>query len=143
MECRFSLTTIGRSGMGRWVGRWSLVLAPLLALGCFPQSATLPVSSPSSRIEHAPEENAHLPKRVPKPNTCMEAGKLREQKADEPDTPGPEKAVLLDEARKAYQQALKIDPTFDPAARALAGLYMKENNYDNAVATYQKILKSH
>src|SRR5262249_26422306 len=151
MDCRLtrsregtSKTTDRPNRLWRRVGRWSVVFAPLLVVGCFPQSATLPTASPTARKETTTlEDQAKLPRRQPSPGRLVAMGKLREDQADEPATPGHERAVLRDEARRAYQQALKIDPNDVSSARALAGLYVKDGDYDRALATLHKVLKAH
>jgi tetratricopeptide (TPR) repeat protein len=47
---------------------------------------------------------------------------------------------LADQARKAYQQALSIDPKHLPAYRALARLYVDLDDQVHAVATFKKAL---
>jgi len=47
----------------------------------------------------------------------------------------------LDEARKAYQQALALNPRFAPAANNLAAVYYGQHDYSNAEHWYKKALK--
>ena len=47
----------------------------------------------------------------------------------------------LDEARKAYQQALAINPRFAPASNNLAAVYYGQHDYSEAEHWYKKALK--
>jgi tetratricopeptide (TPR) repeat protein len=126
---------------------WLLALGLVGVLGCTPQG-TLPVTSPSVRTEPAADGGLFAllggsSKRTPKAATCVAAGQYREQEASNPDRPQPEQARLREEARKAYHQAIRLDPDHVPAYQALARLYQSEKDYDHAVATYQTALKRH
>lgn len=85
------------------------------------------------------------PKRTPKASTEIASGKLMEAEADaDGNKPNPEtQARLRDQARKAYQQALKIEPNNLEAHRCLAGLYVKTNDIERALDIYQKAMAKH
>jgi tetratricopeptide (TPR) repeat protein len=82
-----------------------------------------------------------LPKRTPRPATCVAFGEYREEMAEDPALAPAEKARLREEAREAYQQALRIDPNHLPAYRALARLYEAGGDYARAAATYEQGLQ--
>src|SRR5262249_22600979 len=54
-----------------------------------------------------------------------------------------ERDRLEDQARRAYQQALEIEPTNLAALTALARLYVKRGDHERAVATYQKAVHAY
>jgi tetratricopeptide (TPR) repeat protein len=107
--------------------------------GCTPQGA--PLVSSSSRAESPPALGEG--KRIPKPATCVAAGDFHEQQAAGPDVSPADQSRLRETARKAYQQAISIDPDYVPAYQALAHLYTVMGDHQHALATYQKILKKH
>jgi tetratricopeptide (TPR) repeat protein len=84
-------------------------------------------------------------KRNPQAKTEIAFGKLKEADADSDLAKNnPEmQSRLRDEARKAYQQALKIDPNNLEAARCLAAVYLKANDYDRAFDIYKKAMAKH
>ena len=63
---------------------------------------------------------------------------MLEHDAEEKGMDSSRQMQLYDEARQAYQQALKIDPKCLPAYLGLARVYMKLNNYDKALETYNQ-----
>jgi tetratricopeptide (TPR) repeat protein len=81
------------------------------------------------------------PKRVPKAETCVTAAKTLEQQAEVPQLTRDQKEDKLDQARKAYQQALEIDPRHTQALAGLARVYMQLKDVDRAMSTYEKALK--
>ena len=85
------------------------------------------------------------PKRLPQTSTIIAIGKLKEADADsESAKSSPEmQARLRDDARKAYQKALEIDKNNLEAARCLAALYVKINDYERAFDIYKKELAKH
>jgi tetratricopeptide (TPR) repeat protein len=119
-----------------------------LALGvaCFALGCThvtgLPVTEPvDPRRVHKVEEQ-DLPRRDPKPSTCVGCAEFRVQMATtDPHATAADKQRLYDEARRAYQQAIRIDPNYLPAYEGLGKLYVLINDYPRAVETYHKALK--
>ncbi len=79
-----------------------------------------------------------LPKKTPHASTCVAAGDCLAQQALAPDIGETAKTDCQERARKAYQQALSIDPHCLPAYQALAALYVAMKDHAHAVATYQK-----
>jgi tetratricopeptide (TPR) repeat protein len=131
--------------------RASLVLALGLAagaLGCTPRGSLPVVSADAQPAPAPPEVVDQLPVSDGKPHkphasTFVAAGRLAENTAEDPKRPPANREFLLEQARKAYQQAIATDPDCVPAYQALAGLYLKQRDYDRAVATYQKALQGH
>ena len=137
-------------------GRTSLVLALCLVtgvLGCTPQG-TLPLVSSSNAAPKpvpppaAPAATADLPPddgrpKKPHASTFVAAGQLAEKSAEDAARTAADRANLLEQARKAYQQAIATDPNYLPAYTALAHLYLAQGDQERCFATYQKVLKAH
>ncbi len=83
-------------------------------------------------------KEADLPRKTPHASTCVAAGDCLAQQALAPDLGETAKVDCQDRARKAYQQALSIDPHYLPAYQSLAALYVAMKDHAHAVATYQK-----
>jgi tetratricopeptide (TPR) repeat protein len=81
------------------------------------------------------------PKRPPKPDTCVAAGDFYAREAVNKDRGSAAQEQLRESARKAYQQALTLDPRYIPAHHALAQLYTAMDDHEHAVAIYQQALK--
>lgn len=123
-----------------------------LLLGCWGcnKSATLPLPpaptpSMASAAEPIPPDAKREPEgppRQPKPSTCVAFAVLREQTAAAKESPA-ERTELLDQARRAYQQALKLDAQYLPAYKGLARLYEAIQDHDRAVETYRRGLQIH
>jgi Tfp pilus assembly protein PilF len=133
-------------------GRASLVLALGLVtgvLGCNPQGPLPLVSSSSSSADPKPVAPAtDLPPGDGKPkkahaSTFVAAGELAEKGSQDPARTPADRANMLEQARKAYQQAIATDPNYLPAHTALANLYLTQGDQERCFATYQKVLKSH
>jgi tetratricopeptide (TPR) repeat protein len=50
---------------------------------------------------------------------------------------------LRDQARQAYQDALKADPAYLPALSGLAHLYVQMDDYERALDTYHRAIQKH
>jgi tetratricopeptide (TPR) repeat protein len=85
---------------------------------------------------------AELPKRQPKPETCVAYATFRAAEAKAADCPPLDRQQFREQARLAYQQALQIDPKHVPAYLGLARLYADEDDQSHALETYQKGLKA-
>jgi len=91
------------------------------------------------------ERKENGPKRVAQPKTEIAFGQMKENDADsDAAKKNPEvQARLRDDARQAYQAALKQDPSNVDAYRRLARLYTKVGDYDRAFDTYKKAMAKH
>jgi Tfp pilus assembly protein PilF len=127
MDCRQSLL-------------WALLLLAGGA-GCVSQSGRLPLAT--GDLPPTVKKEADLPKRMPKPSTCLAFGNYRETQAADEKLPPAARQECYEQARKAYQQALEIDAAYLPAYLALAHLYVTLEDYPRALATYDKALKKH
>jgi tetratricopeptide (TPR) repeat protein len=100
----------------------------------------------AAKDEPAPTEvskEPDLPKRQPLASTCVAFAKFNERSAADPRRSRAEQEHFRDQARKAYQQALRIDPNDLTASTALARLYITMGDYEHAVGTYQQALQKH
>ena len=105
--------------------------------GCVTQTKTLPASPETlGKIKEI-----EVPKRDAKPTTWVAVGELREAAADNPKLTSQEKNNLREEARNAYQQALKLDPKCIAAHIHLANLYLGQDDPVRAVAVYQQAVQ--
>ena len=125
-------------------GRSLLVGFALLlgGAGCVHQTAIPLTDSNAPPVESRPEKDAG--KHPPKASTCVAFGAFSERCTLDTARYGPvERDRLNDQARKAYQQALQIDPANLEALSALARLYVRIADHDKAVATYERAVQAH
>jgi tetratricopeptide (TPR) repeat protein len=100
-------------------------------------------SSSNDQVVTKAAKPIDLPKRKPLPETCIAMGDLRAKTAENPKCNEVERQRLRDEARRAYQEALEIDPKCMAAFTALARLYIVMEDYDRAEATYQRAIQAY
>jgi tetratricopeptide (TPR) repeat protein len=88
-----------------------------------------------------PEAVVEAPRKGPaKPETEVAIASLRLANAMAESTPDGDRAGLLDLARHGYQKALQKDPKNKAALLGLAQYYIKVNEREKAMETYQKYL---
>ncbi len=108
------------------------------------QTQTASLSQPlvPGQIVDVPlKKESDLPKRVPQAITCVKYGDFAADEATSPNKSLVEVQEQRDLARKAYQQALSIDPNCLPAYQGLTSLYVALKDYKHATATYQEALR--
>src|SRR5437879_5819061 len=112
--------------------RKSLVLALGLvgAAGCVPQGSVPTVPPQPAVVQPAKELPKHPPKNA---ETCVAAGDFFAAQAAEAAKGSAKQEGLCDQARKAYQQALEIDPNCVRAYQALGQLYTTMGDQERAV----------
>lgn len=125
--------------------RMSLIVALCLGLGgigC--QTTTSRVASgpdahaPSGAVVAKPKEG---PRKL-KPETKVLMAKAFLDQSDDLTKVSPEVQIKLrDQARVAYQEAIKDDPNHIPAYRGLAKVYTKLNEMDKALETMHTAIK--
>jgi tetratricopeptide (TPR) repeat protein len=81
------------------------------------------------------------PKKTPKASTCVAIGDLRLKGVIKGDFQGPDREQALEQARKAYEQALRIDPKNMDAYSGLGLVHQQLNDYAGALNVYHKGLK--
>lgn len=113
-----------------------------------PQTQTAAYSPPSTNTTRVAADGtpikpaADLPKRQPKPETCVAAANFYATEAVAPNATPEHCRALREQARVAYEQALQIDPKHTPAYQGLGRLYVDLEDTGHAVETYQKGLKA-
>lgn len=128
MDCRASLVL----GLGLLAG----------CVGCAHEIHTAVATTDLKadvRVNKEPEEAP----RQPQAATCIAFGTFAEKSAGEETCTPAARDRLRDQARKAYQQAMRIDPNNLQAQVALARLYATMGDPARAVATYRKALEGH
>jgi tetratricopeptide (TPR) repeat protein len=117
--------------------RKSLVLALGLAgaVGCVPQNSVQPPPPVPKEVA----EKAKDPKN--QAQTCVAMGNYLVGSAEGFPPGSAKQEQLFNEARHQYQQALTHDANCYAAYRALAELFNKMSDYDNAVKWYRKGLE--
>jgi tetratricopeptide (TPR) repeat protein len=128
------------------VDRRALALALGLLIGSFGcvHNPTIPMVTADEPVTaNAPKDEGPVTMRQPKPSTCVALGNFNEQSAADPRRSPAEQEQLRERARRAYQQALKIDPNDRVALVALARLYITMDDHEHAVATYRQAVKIH
>jgi tetratricopeptide (TPR) repeat protein len=113
----------------------------LLTLGCVAQR-DLPATKETNPPVAAVDRNHPQPMRMPHSSTCVAFADFRVKAALDPKRSPGEKEQMRDEARRAYQQALKIEPSCLAAYSGLARLYQAMGDRERAIQTYQKGLQA-
>jgi tetratricopeptide (TPR) repeat protein len=105
------------------------------------ETAPPPVASGSA---YAPvKHDVKVVKRNPQPETCVAFGEIFASGANNQEKGSAAQEQLREKARKAYEQALALDVKCLAAYQAMAHLYIDMEDYDHAVAAYQKALQYH
>jgi tetratricopeptide (TPR) repeat protein len=122
------------------ISRWFLTLPLTFLCGCI-TTQTTSVAPPNGLPEGTKvTKKDDQPKRSPQASTMIGLGTLKEADADADNVKdNPEmQAKLRDEARQAYQFALKIDPNSVEAARRLGKLYARTGDFARAFDILKK-----
>jgi tetratricopeptide (TPR) repeat protein len=108
--------------------------------GCVTETKSVSVSADMAANIKGLKETQY-PKREAQPQTWVAVGELCEAKAGEANSSPPEQTAALDEARKAYQKAIDLDPKFVPAHVHLANLYLHKDDPERAIDVYQRAIR--
>jgi tetratricopeptide (TPR) repeat protein len=123
----------------------SLCLLPVslcLAPGCTPTTQqVVNQPAPPPQVAVAAKKDSELPKKSPKPSTCVMSAEFFRVEANASQYTPEQRDELREKARIEYLQALRLEPTNAAAQLGLARLYFDMNNQDQSVAAYQKALK--
>jgi len=122
----------------------SLMMAWCLALGAAGcQTTTTTVATGPNA--HAPSgaviAKSNEPPRKPKAETIVTLAKTRADQGDDKNQTSEMQIKWRDEARKYYQEALKLDANCISAYRGLAQVYLKLNDSDRAIETIHTAIK--
>jgi tetratricopeptide (TPR) repeat protein len=112
-----------------------------MASGCASQ-ASLPLASNTPPPVRSESRKENASDRNPQASTCVAFGDFHLKGAEAEGHTAIQKDQILDQARKAYQQAIKLDPKCVPAYRGLARAYEQLGDHDRVVATYQSGAKA-
>jgi tetratricopeptide (TPR) repeat protein len=123
--------------------RRTLALALVVGTAGCTVSKTLPTTASGEQVAVEVRKERDLPKRKPQASTCVAFGAISEQTAADPKRPPVERDQMRERARKAYQQALDIDPKNRSALTGLARLYDEQGDHERAVDTFRKAAKAH
>jgi len=120
-----------------------LVVALSLAVGAAGCSGLRSQPQPTATTQVAVEvtKEKDLPPRTPKAATCVAFGNFSERECSDPKMSAADREKKLDQARKAYQQALDIDSHSVPAAQGLARVYAQLGDQERAVSTYRQAIQ--
>jgi Flp pilus assembly protein TadD len=105
------------------------------------QGPPSPVAAVTPGVDVPIRKEPELPKRAPKASTCVAFADFQASEAAAPDQTPLRRQQLHEQARKAYQQALAIDPKCLAAHQGLARLYLAMDDQSHAVAALEKALK--
>src|SRR5437879_4074241 len=131
MDCRRSLVALGLA----WV-----------CCGCMgtqPQQQRPTSMAPEAPPPHLVQRDADGPKRAPKASTMVAFAAVKESEASKADLAPNIQRNFRDDARKAYQEALQIDPACVAAYFGLGRVYRDLGDFDRALDTYHKGLEKH
>ena len=124
-------------------GRMSLLVLlglSLAASGC----VTTTEQKTVVRTDAEPAANARQDAKKPAPPRLLVAiGEMKEAEADAAKDNPEMQARVRDEARQAFQAALKAEPDNLPAALGVAHVYASMGDYERARETYKKALARH
>jgi tetratricopeptide (TPR) repeat protein len=110
------------------------------AAGCQHQEMTLSPGAvpPGAIVQKAPTPTA---KKIPSTDTLVKFGDFRVKEATGQQYEPAQRQALLDDARKSYQEAIKINAKCVPAYQGLARVYAMTDQYAKAVSQFQTALK--
>lgn len=116
----------------------------VVAAGCTTtkQEIVSPEAAAHVVVEKADKPDKNKPRRMPQPATCVMMADLRLDFAGKPDCAPADRERLYDEALRAYQQAVKLDPGYVDGYLGLGRLYQKLEEFDKAVATFETGLQA-
>ena len=101
------------------------------------QTTSVPQSVPPGQVVDAKQKKeSELPKRTPTAQMCVAYGDFAAGEATKPGLSAVDVEEKRDIARKAYQQAVSIDPKCQAAYQGLARMYVNMKDYRHANATY-------
>jgi Flp pilus assembly protein TadD len=114
------------------------VVPPTLLGGASKTQPTGESVSMSSLPPGTVVKQLELPPRSPQAATCVAFGDWATKEAEAPSLSEIARKSKREDARKAYEQALSLDPHYLPAYLSLAQLYVAMKDHADAEATYRK-----
>jgi tetratricopeptide (TPR) repeat protein len=108
--------------------------------GCVTTQPTSQAPVPADPPAHAKvQKAADGPKRPPLPGTYVALAIIKEREADK-SKDAAQQMKSYDEARKYFQEALKLDAHYRDAVQGLARVYARMEDYSHALEIYEKAL---
>jgi tetratricopeptide (TPR) repeat protein len=122
--------------------RWKVCLLAGLLVGlCGCTNNKLPVLPEPPGTDPARSAERSEPPKALTPATLVALAALREQMAEELAKSPEQRQQLLDDARRAYLHALKLDPNCLAAHRGLARHWENTGQHEKAMTCYDQALK--
>jgi tetratricopeptide (TPR) repeat protein len=110
--------------------------------GCSSRQNTASVPSESAEPPRAmTRKEKDEPKLELKASTCLQLATISTHSADQPGRTAADQQQLRDKARRAYAQALKLEPKNLEALSGLGNLYVTMNDYSHALETFHKAIE--
>jgi tetratricopeptide (TPR) repeat protein len=138
MEDLGNMFSIARPWRTHWLRRLATIVILQWSAGCVPQSTLPVVSNQASPPVKSADNDKDLPRRQPQASTCVAFGDFNARAAADKERQPIHRERLLDQARRAYQQALKEDPKCREAYVGLARTYEQLGDHHRAVETYER-----
>ena len=132
MDCRSVLWGFGVGLLGVAAGCSTVPTNPMQQIECAKQAAEAP-----------PAKGKTLARRQPKAESCVAFGNFRLHESMIPGKAEGDQQQLRQQAREAFQQALKIDPKCLEAQVGLARLCTVEGRDDQAIGAFRTVIKAH
>jgi Flp pilus assembly protein TadD len=121
--------------------KWALVVGVSASCaGCVTETRSVDVSSENVTKFKDIKETQYA-KQQPKATTYVALGQCQETNSSDPHVAPLQQEKLRDDAKRAYQKALELDPHCLEAHMALASWYARQEDYDRAIAAYQNAAK--
>jgi tetratricopeptide (TPR) repeat protein len=105
------------------------------------ETAPPPLAYTTSAYAPMNPTTPNTPKRTPQAASCVAGGDYIAGEAAALDKGSAAQEAMFDKARKAYAQAISIDPNCVSAYQSLARLYVQMDDFDHATATYRRALQ--
>jgi tetratricopeptide (TPR) repeat protein len=122
-------------------------MSVLVALSLTTLSGCMTTQSTQDSIAADPPPHAKVqkpadgPKRPPLPSTLVALAVLKEREADRSKDQPAQQMKDYDEARKYFQEALRVDGQYRDALQGLARVYTRMEDYSHALEIYDKALE--
>jgi tetratricopeptide (TPR) repeat protein len=126
--------------------RRSLLVALCLAgfcSGCVTRSITPPGGMEMLAAVDSDKIKPYKSKRAPSVDLAVAYAAYSARGAEQPSATPAQQQTMREQARKAYQEALQIDPNCKEAHLGLGRLYVQAKEHDKALEVFQKALKKH
>ena len=126
---------------------WSIIPAFALGMvGCTTIQTSAPMAGGMALSQNSPpvvtkaDDDKDKPKQAPKASTCAAFGTFNlKASVEQKDKPAQVREQMLDQARRAFQQALKTDPDCMEAWLGLGQTYHQLGDEPRAIETFMTL----